>query len=61
MSVPKILTLSSFFMEQIETWISDFLLELTIGWLLSAFDIKLLVWNNLKILSVFLWSLKMTE
>ena len=34
---------------------------LQIRWLFSAFDIKWLLRNHLKILSVFFWSLKMTE
>ena len=61
MWIPKGLILPSFLMEQFDTWIFKFSLELTIRWLFSAFDIKLLLWNHLKILSVFYWSLKMTE
>ena len=54
MWIAKSLTLSSFLIEQLETWISKFCLELMIRWLFSAFDI-LLLWNHLKnFLGVFL-------
>ena len=42
-------------------WDLKFFLVLTIRWLFLAFDIKLLLQNYLKILSVFFWSLKMIE
>ena len=61
MRIPQSLTLSSFLMENVKNLISKFSLELTIRWLFSVFDIKLLFWNHLKFLLVFSWSLKTTE